>query len=481
MNTSVVVMATPVTHAPSPGAPVEAPHRDPVLDSLSRLANAVAAAPDLRAVYRALYAFAEERTPTSAIFVALYDAVRQQRICVYSAGDGIEDDVSSLPPMAMSGSPQSRAITTGQPILTDDLEAALAGKPVVTLGSEQDPRMPQSSLAVPLIVLGRTIGAFEVQSMEFAAYTLADVVAMRLAADIAALATDSLRSTGNDTARSEHDAIRRIIDTHAFTVVFQPIVELASGRTVGFEALTRFTDGTPPDVRFIQACAAGLGLELEERTLMEALAAAASLPADVALHLNVSPRLVLLAGDSLAALVRQHRGTIVLELTEHVVVEDYVTLRSAIGRLGTSVRVAVDDAGAGFASLRHILELGPQFVKLDRTIVAGIDADPARRALVAGMQYFARSTRARLVAEGIETVAELRALQRLGVTQGQGYYLGRPAPLPPGGRPRPGSPYRPTTPARRLVVSTSRRPVRSPDRTRSTGRSAQEAEPGSRP
>jgi EAL domain-containing protein (putative c-di-GMP-specific phosphodiesterase class I) len=97
---------------------------------------------------------------------------------------------------------------------------------------------------------------------------------------------------------------------------------------------------------------------------------------------------------------------------------------------GPSVRLAVDDAGAGFASFRHVLQLNPAFVKLDRSLVAGIDSDPAKQALVAGMRQFARATRCRLIAEGVETEAERAALAGLGVRLAQGYLLGRPGPLP---------------------------------------------------
>lgn len=116
-----------------------------------------------------------------------------------------------------------------------------------------------------------------------------------------------------------------------------------------------------------------------------------------------------------------------LELTEHIEVTDYPALRAAIERLGPNVRLAVDDAGAGFASLRHILELQPDYVKLDRGIVRQIHRDPARQALVAGMVHFAAKTGAVLVAEGVETEAEVRQLRQLGVALAQGYRLGRPA------------------------------------------------------
>ena len=94
----------------------------------------------------------------------------------------------------------------------------------------------------------------------------------------------------------------------------------------------------------------------------------------------------------MAELVFRSERALVLEVTEHAAVMDYEEFRNAIHRLGPTVRLAIDDAGAGFASLRHILELRPAFVKLDRSLVAGIDHDEARQALVAGMVHFAQQT-----------------------------------------------------------------------------------------
>ena len=399
----------------------------PLLAGLAALAQAVAAAADLRSVYRALYAFTKVVSPTSGIFVSLYDARRHQRTCVYGAGDEDEDDVAALPPMPMTDSPQSRAIATDEPVVTPDLQTALAGLPNVTLGFNADPRLPQSSLAVPMTILGRVIGAFEVQSVARSAYTEEHIVAMQLAANLAALAIDRARATE---PRSPHDRALRaeigaIIAGGAFAPVFQPIVELESRATVGYEALTRFADGTPPDVRFGQADVLGLGLELEAATLEAAFRASETLPTNTWLNVNVSPQLVL-TGEPLGTILRQWGKQAVLELTEHVVVDDYEALRCAIGRLGEAVRLAIDDAGAGFASFRHILELSPHFVKLDLAIVRGIDADPARQAFVAGMRHFAVTTGCGLIAEGIETESELQTLRMLGISLGQGYLLGKP-------------------------------------------------------
>ena len=227
---------------------------------------------------------------------------------------------------------------------------------------------------------------------------------------------------------AERARIRGVISARAFSPVFQPIVDMESREVLGYEALTRFTDGTRPDLAFQAAAAVGIGLELEVATIKAALEASAPLPADCFLDINVSPDLVM-AGKPLRGLLRKAAAGVVLEITEHVDVQDYAALREAIATLGKHVRFAVDDAGAGFASMRHILELTPSHVKLDRGLVARIDTDPARQALVAGLIHFARAIDVLLIAEGVETRAECLTLLRLGVQVGQGFLFGRPMPV----------------------------------------------------
>jgi EAL domain-containing protein (putative c-di-GMP-specific phosphodiesterase class I) len=219
-----------------------------------------------------------------------------------------------------------------------------------------------------------------------------------------------------------------VLEIGAFEPVFQPVVDLASGRTVGHEALTRFRDATRPDRRFADAHAVGLGLELESACLTAAIAASGGLPRGAWLSLNVSPDL-LLERRRLAGCLRELARPAVLEVTEHVAIENYADIRAAVLSLGPNVRIAVDDAGAGFASFRHIVELRPDYVKLDIGLVRDIDGDDVRQALVAGIVYFARKSGCQLIAEGIETPAERDQLRSLGVDLGQGYLLGRPARL----------------------------------------------------
>jgi PAS domain S-box-containing protein len=222
-------------------------------------------------------------------------------------------------------------------------------------------------------------------------------------------------------------SIATAIADRAFHPVFQPIVELRSGEVVGYEALTRFDSGQRPDRAFAAAHDMGLGYELELATLEAAIEGSHGLPSGRWLDLNVSPSLVART-DALRSLVHRAGRPIVLEITEHDIVADYPALREAVRALGGDVRLAVDDAGAGIANFGHIVELRAHFVKLDITMVRGVNVSLGRQALVVAMSYFARTAGCRLVAEGIETEDEARALTELGVEFGQGYWFGRPEP-----------------------------------------------------
>ena len=216
--------------------------------------------------------------------------------------------------------------------------------------------------------------------------------------------------------------------------VYQPIVALATGEPVGYEALTRFADGTPPDQMIADAYSVGLGLELEIACIAAALVGAGALAPDRLLSLNASPHAILHSTE-LAALLRARASHIVIEITEHAEIHDYEAVRGAIAGFGPRVSLAVDDAGSGFASLRHIVELAPQFLKIDKSLVRHVDRDLMRQAMVAGLSQFAARAGCEVIAEGIEEPAELEMLRQLGVTLGQGFLLGRPALLPTTERP----------------------------------------------
>ena len=230
-----------------------------------------------------------------------------------------------------------------------------------------------------------------------------------------------------DSWKRLRDDIRGIIDDERYHPVFQPVVGLTDGDVRGYEALTRFDYARRPDLVFQDAHSVGLGIELETACARAAVRAACTLPPGAWLGVNFSPEAVV--AGALAAVTAQADRPVVVEITEHVEVESYLAVRQAVARC-PGVRISVDDAGAGYASLRHILELQPEFVKLDIGLVRGIDSDPARQALAAGLRHYADETGNTLIAEGVENAEEARTLRRLGIPLAQGFLFGRPAPAP---------------------------------------------------
>ncbi|WP_337062837.1 EAL domain-containing protein [Kineococcus sp. G2] len=216
--------------------------------------------------------------------------------------------------------------------------------------------------------------------------------------------------------------------------VLQPVVDLRSGAVVGAEALSRFTgeDGYPrgPEQVFADARDSGMGVRLERAALESALTLLPALPAGAYLSVNASAEALLDAATRQVLLASQPER-VVVEVTEHHRVDDYAALVESTAELrAEGLRLAVDDAGSGFASLQHVLHLSPDVVKLDIAFVRGIDGDPARRAVARALVGFASEVGATLVAEGVERPAELEVLRELEVDCAQGYLLGRPAPPP---------------------------------------------------
>jgi EAL domain-containing protein (putative c-di-GMP-specific phosphodiesterase class I) len=243
------------------------------------------------------------------------------------------------------------------------------------------------------------------------------------------------RDADRERARAEHAATRdrvvRALSGDVLHMVFQPIAELATGATVGVEALARFADlpARPPNEWFRDAAEVGLAIDLELAAVRRALGHLDLLRVDECMTVNVSPATATSA--QLTALLADVDATrIVLEVTEHAAVDDYDLLVSGLAALrADGIRVAVDDAGAGFASLNHILRIQPDIIKLDIALVRDIDRDPVKRALASSLVTFAGDIGATLIAEGVESPDELRTLRELDVPWGQGYLIARPAPL----------------------------------------------------
>ena len=230
------------------------------------------------------------------------------------------------------------------------------------------------------------------------------------------------------------DRVLPLLTRRSLDVVFQPITSLYSGDVIGAEALARFPDvpARRPDQWFTDAATVGLGQELELLAVRTACARAhTALPPDVDLWINVSPATVLTDELRQFLLTECVDGArrLVLEITEHASVDDYPAFlrrRDELSALG--VRFAVDDAGAGYASFAHILRLQPDFIKLDRDVVNGLDHDAAKRALIAAIVMFAMEVRCAVIAEGIETKEELDAASLVGIDAVQGFFVSAPAP-----------------------------------------------------
>jgi diguanylate cyclase (GGDEF)-like protein len=229
--------------------------------------------------------------------------------------------------------------------------------------------------------------------------------------------------------RREVDAL--LASTGALVPVFQPIMEVATGRVAGYEALARFTAPfeRPPPLWFAQAHRCGLGPVLEARAIRVALAVEAR-PPGTFLALNVSPA-SLLSPEVDAALPHDLEG-IVIELTEHEAFDADGALDLALTALrARGARIALDDAGAGYAGLQQLIRVRPDIVKVDRSLVAGIHEDGSKLALLEALARFATTTGAAVCAEGVEELAELRALAGIDVTYAQGYALVHPGPAWP--------------------------------------------------
>jgi EAL domain-containing protein (putative c-di-GMP-specific phosphodiesterase class I) len=256
-----------------------------------------------------------------------------------------------------------------------------------------------------------------------------DVRFLRVLAEIVADQLDRDQLEG-EKRRLEWSRIRAILDRDDVYVEFQPVFDLLDRSIVSLEALARFWTEPmrPPSVWFAEANEVGLGAELELAAIRSALQRIDEFPAGVGLALNVSPATAL--DPRFCELLLDVAERIVIEITEHAQVDDYDALASALAPLRErGAQLAIDDVGAGFANLRHILRLAPDIVKLDLSLTQEISRDPARKALATSLVGFAEGVGAAIVAEGISSDEDLTLLRALGVDYGQGFYLARPSAL----------------------------------------------------
>jgi len=243
------------------------------------------------------------------------------------------------------------------------------------------------------------------------------------------------QATAGDAAGAALDDFDRLLKEGRVRTLFQPIVSLSDGTVFGYEALSRGPIGTrleSADALFKTAAQRGVAAQLERICRFKAIANASAIPPGCFLFLNISARVFEERNEALSAdVVDQNRlgqGRIVLEITEKEAIEDFdLFKRTLLHYNRQGFKVAIDDAGAGHNSLRAVTEVRPHFIKLDIALVRDIDRDRAKNALVSAIIIFARRIDAKLVAEGIETVAELTTLIEIGVEYGQGFLLARPS------------------------------------------------------
>lgn len=237
-----------------------------------------------------------------------------------------------------------------------------------------------------------------------------------------------LRRLGANVPVDRRPMLRKVLDEHLMQIVLQPVVSLLDEQPIAFEALARINaePRTGPDVWFEQAASTSLEVEFELAAVRLGLEHLDHLPGGCALHVNISPS-VALSPLTFALLRRYDLSRVVLELTEHARLDNYEPLRRALAPLrADGLRIAVDDVGAGFASMRHVISLEPDILKIDISLVHHIHLDRMRHAMVRSLADFGRTIGAVVIGEAVEVEEERLALIALGVPAGQGYLFGRP-------------------------------------------------------
>jgi EAL domain-containing protein (putative c-di-GMP-specific phosphodiesterase class I)/DNA-binding NarL/FixJ family response regulator len=224
------------------------------------------------------------------------------------------------------------------------------------------------------------------------------------------------------------ERILRILEAKNIAALYQPVVDIASLTTIGHEGLSRFPDLTygGPDRWFVDAFDVGLGVELEWLAARGFLTFLDTSPPEAFLAINMSPATILHLTEEPLCDPSLH-PRIVIELTEHVPIEDYASLHRALADMrANGTRLAADDLGSGYAGFRHLVSLQPDIIKLDISLVRGIHRSRGQRALTSALVAFANDVGAHVIAEGVEEADELHALRDVGVCSAQGFYLGRP-------------------------------------------------------
>ncbi|HZA27669.1 MAG TPA: EAL domain-containing protein [Actinomycetota bacterium] len=285
-------------------------------------------------------------------------------------------------------------------------------------------RLPDGRLYGALCTFSRAPNSLEEYSARFL-NSFAQLISAQL---------EHIEGEGDD-LRRQIERIEHVLHTGSVAMVFQPIMDIRRREMVGVEALARFPvePQRPPNVWFDEAWTVGRGVDLELAAIAAALGHVGELPPDAFLAVNVSPETIS-SPRMEAALIGLSVPRLILEFPERAPINDHYALTQSVARLrGNGVRLAVDDAGAGFENLSNILELAPDIIKFDVALTRDVDTDPVRHSLASSLVSFAGQIESVVVAEGIETEAELNALRDIGFGFGQGFHLGRPGPLPSAG------------------------------------------------
>lgn len=350
------------------------------------------------------------------------------------------------PPHPVDGPPRRVLVAVGDAATLDGLADAVIGAPGLELVGLAQTAYHALSLATrlrpDLVVVdpalssgGARIGAAMAATApgtlivpwSGGASLAADPVEALLDAVERAAAGESPPPAAPQPSRKRFERLATVLASGRLDMRLQPIVGLADEQLCGYEALARFP-GHPhpgPDVWFAEAHRAEVGVELERLAVRCGLADLERLPVNAFLAVNVSPDTAVSPGlhEDLAA---ADPARVVVELTEHAPVHDYDELTAALdGLRALGTRVAVDDCGAGFTSLRHVALIAPDFLKLDMVLCRDV-REPARAALARALVGFAQETGSVVIAEGIEQPDDLVALRELGVEMGQGYLISKP-------------------------------------------------------
>lgn len=392
------------------------------------------AGPDPQDVVDAITYRAQELTRSAGAVLEIRDGENMR----YWSASGIAGNQVGLT-LPVKGSLSGRCLEEGRVMRCDD--------------SETDPRVNRdacrnvglrSMLVAPLYFRREAVGVLKVVSPLPGAYgdteqrTLDQLSTLVAASLYKAIEHAQMRAAlehrkgQGDRERQQsmegRARLEAVLEGAQLTAALQPIVRLADGHVVGYEALARFPVEYDMSTGrwFEEAARLGMSAQLELAAARVALGHLARIPADAYLAINVSPETV--CTDELRMLLAGHEPhRLVLEITEHTPVEDYGQLNACLSTLqAQGLRIAVDDTGAGFSSLRHVLRLAPDIIKLDFTLVREVDQRPRMQALIGALLTFARGTQAELVAEGVETAQQCETLKQLGVPYAQGYYLGHP-------------------------------------------------------